>query len=120
MIDVIILMIAIGLPLTLIYGEKYWTGDTLYYGVWDGLLNHALPLVATIWFWLKYLGTPGKMLVKIKIVDAKTDNKLSLGQAVGRYFAYILSAWDTSGLVSIKKKQGWHDKLAGTLVVKKQ
>ncbi len=70
MIDVIILMIAIGLPLTLIYGEEYWTGDTLYYGIWDGLLNYALPLVATIWFWLKYLGTPGKMLIKIKIVDA--------------------------------------------------
>lgn len=62
------------------------------------------------------------MIFSAKIVDAKTGGKPSKGQLVGRYFAYILSglplglgffwiAWD-------KRKQGWHDKLSGTVVIK--
>ena len=124
LIDVIILLFVIGIPLTLIYGEVYWTSDTLYFGIWDVLLNYVLPFVATIWFWLRFLGTPGKMLVKIKIVDANTGNKMSVGQAIGRYFAYIISSIPFGlGFIWIafdKKKQGWHDKLAGTVVIKKQ
>ena len=61
-------------------------------------------------------------MIRASIVDAKTGGKPSLGQLVGRYFSYFLSAlplglgifwvgWDA-------KKQGWHDKLAGTLVVR--
>jgi uncharacterized RDD family membrane protein YckC len=122
LIDVIILLFVIGIPLTLIYGEAYWTSDTLYFGIWDVLLNYVLPFVATIWFWLRFLGTPGKMLVKIKIVDANTGNKMSVGQAIGRYFAYIISSIPFGlGFIWIafdKKKQGWHDKLAGTVVIK--
>lgn len=124
MIDVVILLFVIGIPLTLIYGEAYWTSETLYFGIWDGLLNYVLPFVATIWFWRRYFGTPGKMLVKVKIVDAETGNKMSVGQAIGRYFAYIISSIPFGlGFIWIafdKKKQGWHDKLAGTVVIKKK
>ena len=90
--------------------------------VFQGDQRDVLPFVATIWFWLRFLGTPGKMLVKIKIVDANTGNKMSVGQAIGRYFAYIISSIPFGlGFIWIafdKKKQGWHDKLAGTVVIK--
>lgn len=122
LIDVVVLLIVIAIPLTFIYGEEYWTGEKLYYGFWDGLLNYVLPFIATIWFWLRFLGTPGKMLVKIKIVDAKSGSKMSVGQAIGRYFAYIISSIPFClGFIWIgldKKKQGWHDKIAGTVVIK--
>ena len=77
---------------------------------------------ATIWFWLRYLGNPGKMALKLKIVDATTGEKPSPGQAVGRYFAYILATIPLClGFIWIafdKRKQGWHDKLAGTVVIR--
>ena len=72
-------------------------------------------------FWYFFQATPGKIAVKTKIVDAKTGGEPHMGQYIGRYFAYILSAipfglgflwiaWDS-------RKQGWHDKLSGTVVI---
>ncbi len=122
LIDLIIMTIVLYVPLTLIYGEEYWLGNQFIHGFWDVFLSYVVPAVATIWFWLRFFGTPGKMVTKLKIVDAKTGNKMSLGQAIGRYFAYIPAILPLClGLVWVgidKKKQGWHDKLAGTVVVK--
>jgi len=122
LIDSVIMLIVIVIPLSLIYGEEYWLGEQYFFGFWDGFLNYVVPFVATIWFWLRFFGTPGKMATKLKIVDAKTGNKLSLGQAIGRYFAYIPSPLPLGlGIIWVgidKKKQGWHDKLAGTVVIR--
>lgn len=122
LIDVVIILIVFTIPLTFIYGEEYWASEKMFFGIWDLLLNYVLPFVATIWFWLRFLGTPGKMATKLKIVDAKTGNKMSMGQAIGRYFAYIIAMLPLFlGFIWVgidKKKQGWHDKLAGTVVVR--
>lgn len=122
LIDLVIMTIVLYIPLSFIYGEEYWLGDQFIYGFWDVFLGYVVPIVATIWFWLRFFGTPGKMATKLKIVDAKTGNKMSLGQAIGRYFAYIPAMLPLGlGLIWVgidKKKQGWHDKLAGTVVVK--
>jgi uncharacterized RDD family membrane protein YckC len=40
-------------------------------------------------FWLYKSATPGKMVLNIKVVDVDTGEKLSVGQSIGRYFAYI-------------------------------
>ena len=121
-IDTIIILIVTGIPLTLIYGEQYWEGEQLISGVWDVLLGYVFPLVATIWFWRRFLATPGKMATKLQVVDAKTGNRMSTGQSIGRYFAYFVAAIPLClGFIWIgidKKKQGWHDKLAGTVVVR--
>ena len=65
--------------------------------------------------------TPGKMITRIKVVDAETGNKLSTGQRIGRYLAYYPATLPLFfGLIWVafdKRKQGWHDKLARTLVV---
>ena len=122
LIDVVIILIVTGTPLTFIYGEQYWEGEQLISGVWDVVLSYVFPFIATIWFWRRFFGTPGKMATKLKIVDAKTGNKMSIGQSIGRYFAYFVAAIPLClGFIWIgldKKKQGWHDKLAGTVVVK--
>ena len=122
LIDLVIMTIVLYVPLSFIYGEDYWLGDQLIYGFWDIFLGYVVPIVATIWFWLRFSGTPGKMTTKLKIVDAKSGNKMALGQAIGRYFAYILAMLPLGlGLIWVgidKKKQGWHDKLAGTVVIK--
>ena len=121
-IDTLVLIIITVLPLSFIYGEGYLLEDKYIHGFWDLLLGYVLPVVGTIWFWLTYRATPGKIATKLEIVDALTGNNMSKGQAIGRYFAYILSALPLGlGFIWIgidKRKQGWHDKLAGTVVVR--
>ncbi|MDR2638718.1 MAG: RDD family protein [Helicobacteraceae bacterium] len=92
----------------------------------EGIINIvgvSVSLIYTICFWVNKQATPGKMLFGAKIVDAKTLGKPSAGQYIGRYFAYILS-YIPLGLGFIwvafdEKKRGWHDMLAGTLVIKR-
>ncbi|MBU72790.1 RDD family protein [Spongiibacter sp.] len=122
LIDLVVMAIVFWVPLTLIYGEEYWVGDQFYHGFWDLMFSYILPFVVTIWFWLRFFGTPGKMALRLKIVDANTGSQLSLGQAIGRYFAYIVAAIPLLlGYIWVgidKRKQGLHDKLAGTVVIR--
>jgi len=122
LIDMLIMAIVLYVPLSMIYGEEYWMGNQVIYGFWDLLLGYILPIIATIWFWLRFLGTPGKMALKLRIVDAETGQKMSTGQAIGRYFTYIPALLPLClGLIWVgidKKKQGWHDKLANTVVIR--
>jgi uncharacterized RDD family membrane protein YckC len=82
----------------------------------------VLPPLAVIAFWIARQATPGKMVLRAKIVDAETGEPPSRMQAIGRYLGYYVSlfglglgffwvGWD-------KRKQGWHDKLAGTVVIR--
>jgi uncharacterized RDD family membrane protein YckC len=86
------------------------------------LFMWVLPVVAVIWFWTKKQATPGKMLFSLKVLDAKTGNNLTIGQSIARYLGYMLAGIPL-GLGYIwaafdSKKQGWHDKIAGTVVVR--
>jgi uncharacterized RDD family membrane protein YckC len=73
-------------------------------------------------FWVYKNATPGKMLFKSVIVDAKTLRAPSAAQNIIRYLGYYISLLPLGlGFVWIafdKRKQGWHDKLAGTVVIK--
>ena len=74
-----------------------------------------------ILFWRKYGATPGKLAIYAKIVDARTGGRPSTGRLIARYFGYLVSivplflgfAW----IAIDRRKQGWHDKIAGTLVI---
>ena len=122
LIDLVVMIIVLYIPLTMIDGEEYWIGEQFIYGFWDVILGYIVPIVVTIWFWLRYSGTPGKMATRLRIVDAATGNKMTTGQAIGRYFAYTIAILPLClGLIWVgidKKKQGWHDKLAGTVVIR--
>ena len=125
LIDGILIAIATAPLLYTIYGAGYWDSNNLieFQGGWDFLLSFVLPAAAVILFWKYKSATPGKMAVSAVIVDARTGGRPSIGQWIGRYFAYIL-AFVPLGLgvlwVAIdRRKQGWHDKLANTVVVYK-
>jgi uncharacterized RDD family membrane protein YckC len=121
-IDSIIILIIIVPILTTIYGADYWLAESFILGVWDILFNYILPAIAVIIFWVYKSATPGKMATKLTIVDAKTGGKPFTGQFIGRYLAYYVSILPLFlGLIWVgidKRKQGWHDKLAGTVVIK--
>ncbi len=85
------------------------------------LIFYALPALITIWFWIKYSATPGKLLLDCEIVDARTGKPISFKQSVLRYVSYSISAlplflgffW----MLIDKNNQTWHDKIAGTIVI---
>jgi uncharacterized RDD family membrane protein YckC len=61
------------------------------------------------------------MLVKARIVTADGLRQPSTGRLIGRFLAYFVSIIPSFlGFLWIafdKRKQGWHDKLAGTVVI---
>lgn len=122
LIDSVLIMAITLPPLLAIYGLAYLENNEAVSGLADILISNILPMILVILFWTKKQATPGKMAVSAKIVDAETGSKPSKKQCVGRYFAYILSAIPLGlGFLWVAfdpKKQAWHDKLAGTVVVK--
>ncbi|MBA6224070.1 RDD family protein [Colwellia sp. MB02u-18] len=121
-IDSIILIMFTYPFLFLIYGGQYFDSAKSVQGFSDVMITYAFPIIATILFWIYKSATPGKILLQAKIVDEKTGDKPTVKQSVIRYFAYYVSliplglgffwiAWDD-------KKQGWHDKIAGTIVIR--
>jgi uncharacterized RDD family membrane protein YckC len=121
-IDLIVLLIVTGIPLSLIYGPAYWSSDAMFKGFWDVAISLVLPMVATIWLWSQFGATPGKMALKLKVLDARTGSNPSIGRSVNRYLAYLASTLPFAlGYIWIgvdKKKRGFHDMLAGTVVVR--
>ena len=118
-----LLTLAICFPLvTWIYGRDYWTSTALIQGPLDFLLTWVLPAVAVILFWIYRQATPGKMAIAARIVDSRTGGRPSTGQLIGRYFAYYVSIIPLmAGIIWVAfdaRKQGWHDKLANTVVVR--
>lgn len=100
------------------------TGEIELPGLREILLNLvvlAAAILLTVFLWVKFKGTPGKLMLGCRIVDARSGAALSPSQAAVRNFAYIASAlpfglgflwiaWD-------KRKQGFHDKIAKTVVI---
>ena len=118
-----VLALLILLPVTtLIYGRQYWESPALIKGPADFVLNWLLPAVAVVLFWIYRQATPGKIAIGARIVDAKTGGRPSTGQLIGRYLAYYVSIFGLMiGFIWVAfdpRKQGWHDKLAGTVVVR--
>jgi len=121
LIDTLILVTVIAVIIFAIYGREYvHLANERKTLLFDILVQGVLPAVAAILFWRYRGATPGKMLLSARIVDAETLRAPSTGQLIGRYFAYILSSIFMLGFLWIafdKRKQGWHDKLAGTVVI---
>ncbi|MBI5414412.1 RDD family protein [Candidatus Peregrinibacteria bacterium] len=85
---------------------------------WQNLVH----LIYFIGFWIALSATPGKMACGLKIIS-QDGSKLRPAQAVGRYFAMILS-----GIILFigflmagfdDRKRALHDRLAKTYVVHK-
>ena len=90
----------------------------------DFLVSSLLPAALVILFWVYKGATPGKMAISAKVVDAVTGEHPSTPRYIARYVGYLLSFLPLGlGFIWIafdKRKQGWHDKLSGTVVVRKK
>ena len=121
-IDTILILIVVTPILTYIYGDTYWLSESYVRGFWDLLLGYIIPAIAVVIFWIYKSATPGKMATKLTIVDAKTGGKPTVGQFIIRYLGYYVAMLPLFlGIIWVgidKRKQGWHDKLAGTVVIR--
>lgn len=112
--------------LVAVYGSDAIFADDAKFvqGPADIVISYVLPAVATILFWLYRQATPGKMLIGARVVRADTLRTVSAGQAIGRYFAYfpagLLLGLGIIWVAFDARKQGLHDKLANTVVVRRR
>ncbi|MBA1438372.1 MAG: RDD family protein [Epsilonproteobacteria bacterium] len=91
---------------------------------WELVFELAV-LAVTVLFWEKFKGaTPGKKMVGIRIVDAKTFQDISNKQAITRSLGYIPSTllFGLGFLMVLlrKDKRALHDILADTAVLHTQ
>lgn len=114
LLDSVIFSVLFGLLL----GGAYVDADLMSF---EGLVSNGLWLLVTVFLWVKFLGTPGKLLFDCQVVDADSFEPLTPGQAALRYLGYLASllplglgflwiAWD-------RRKQGFHDKIANSVVL---
>ena len=120
-IDSILVSIILVPLVRLVYGDEYETLK-LIQGPADLLISLILPAIAIVIFWISRQATPGKIAIGARIVDEKTGGKPTSRQLIVRYLGYYVSTIPLLlGLIAVAfdpRKQGWHDKLAGTVVVR--
>lgn len=120
LVDSIVLMLAI-VPIWLLY--RLVAGADQVDPVVRMMTDWGLMMAIVLAFWIAAQATPGKMMVKGIIVDAETHQPVGFGRLALRYVAYYASiiplmlgffwvGWD-------ERKQGFHDKIARTVVIRK-
>ncbi len=96
------------------FGLVFWLGFFVWWLVSAGYF---------VVFWSRAGGTPGMLALGLRVAREEDGRPISLGRGVARYIGYIVD-WLSLGLGFLwvgvdSRKQGWHDKIAGTLVVKR-
>lgn len=108
--------------LSFIYGTEYWTLGSNMQGSMDFIITYIFPAAATVLFWVYKSATPGKMMLGLKVINLKDQQPLKPMHALGRYISYYPSMlFLCLGFIWVAfddRKQGWHDKLANTAVVR--
>ena len=122
LIDTLLILVVTVPLVTAVYGKQYWVSDSWLKGPADFLINWLLPAGAVLLFWIYRQATPGKIAISARIVDAATGGRPTTRQLVVRYLGYYVSMLPMMlGILWVAfdpRKQGWHDKLAGTVVVR--
>lgn len=125
LIDSAALLVLLVPLLFAVYGRQYFDLERLLSGAsagaWDIVIQIFVPAIAAIVFWRYRSATPGKMAISAIIVDANTGGVPSTRQLTLRYIGYFVSmlplflgfAW----IGFDRRKQGFHDKIADTLVI---
>jgi len=118
LIDWLVVFVVYGPLVIVAFGSEYFSLEVPRY--WDAATGLVIA-VGTLLFWRYQGATPGKIAIAARIVDAQTGGSPGTARLVVRFFAYIVSALPLClGFLWIafdRRKQGWHDKIAGTVVI---
>jgi uncharacterized RDD family membrane protein YckC len=117
-----ILLLMIMIPLLLMFYGPGVFFVTESPGLAYDIINYGLPILAVVIFWQYRSATPGKIMMGIYIVDARTFQHPPFGRLLLRYLGYYLSMLPLFlGFIWVgidRRKQGFHDKIAGTVVIR--
>ena len=94
-----------------------------FHGVLFGVFNETISVAYLYFFWLKFGATPGNMLFKQRIMtqEVKSLNHVTTFKRIlVATISYLLLGLPYLFVPFDDKKQGLHDKLARTYVVKEQ
>jgi uncharacterized RDD family membrane protein YckC len=115
-----LIVVVIAMPIIVVtFGAAYFSLDPVRRS--GDLVIAAAVGAIIVGFW-RYCGaTPGKLAVGVRIVDAATGKPPPTVRLVIRLLCYVVSAvplylgflWAAFD----RRKQGWHDKIAGTVVI---
>ncbi len=108
--------------------KSYWAvlSGIEYIGLWTtyDTISIVLTIIIGIFYFgfltFKFGGTGGKLLFGLHVVG-EDEEFISFGRAIGRYFSYMLSGFLFIGYIMVaftKKKQGLHDLICNTYVIK--
>ncbi len=82
---------------------------------------NVVPALLTIFFWMSYKGTPGKILLNIEVVNEETGKALSFGRALIRYIGYFISGIPFGAgffwMLVDNRNRTWHDMMAKSVVI---
>jgi uncharacterized RDD family membrane protein YckC len=126
---IILLIIFLAGLLALWSGSSSQYGELLSEGLVDTLIGFMISysFVAVLIHMLYFTyfhgtcgQTPGKMILGLRVVQT-TGEEMTLGLAFLRWIGYIISKiFLYLGFIWVafdRRKQGWHDKIAGTVVI---
>lgn len=86
------------------------------------IIGTLFALIYYVYFIYKEGATPGKKLMKIRVVREDGQPITVIGailrEVVGKFVSGIVIGLGYLWVLWDKKKQAWHDKIAGTIVVK--
>ncbi|MDN3611390.1 RDD family protein [Vibrio ostreicida] len=122
LIDNILITLIVAPILFWIYGEQYFELDRTSSGSVELLVKLVFFAIVTVIFWVYKSATPGKMLFKLRVVKAESGEPLDVKTSLLRYVGYFISLIPLGlGILWVafsEKKQGWHDLIAKTVVVR--
>jgi uncharacterized RDD family membrane protein YckC len=106
-------------------GDLFAPGAVPYLSPWFMTLYWSVVVIVTALYFTCFVAvwgqTPGKMILGLRVVPERQGN-MTFGVAFLRWVGYIVSSFFFYfGFLWIAfdpRKQGWHDKIAGTLVVR--
>ncbi|HJD56145.1 MAG TPA: RDD family protein [Rickettsia endosymbiont of Pyrocoelia pectoralis] len=82
------------------------------------VINLLVIAIYFVGFWYYKSATPSKMFLRMKIVDAASLSRPTLGQLVKRFLGYLTFPVGIFFILFSSQKQALHDKIAGTVVIK--
>ena len=114
-------IIGFGILVWITLSEETPEWDSRFVSVWiGGTLIIAVLLKIVLDAELR--GTPGLHLMDCLLVDIRTGNAISLGQSVkrtlGTPLAILPALLGLAWMIWDRRKQGWHDKLGGAVVIR--
>jgi uncharacterized RDD family membrane protein YckC len=69
-------------------------------------------------FWRKFCTTPGKFVMRMKIVDADSYSTPSTPSLIKRFFGYLLLPFSIISIPFNRSRRAIHDRMANTVVIK--